>query len=396
MPRKTNRVVRFTKQVVSEFIPPKKDRIEWWDEDTPNLVCRVASSGLKTFCWVGRDGVKFKREKIGNFPQMAVAAARDEARRLTGLASQGQPIQSRPRAKRAEWTLQDLFDWYMENHSKPHKRTWQWDERQFANRFLPWANRPLSQISRADVQTLFLTVGKECGPYAGNKVVELLGHMYRLGAELRPEKVTCPDPTKGIKRFPREERERFLDAKELPLFLEAVEKLSRETTRDFMKLALWTGARRSNVAGMRWEDVSIETATWIIRSEVSKNKKPMNIPLSPEAIEILKRRKKTAVGPWVLTGQGPTGHFTCPRDAMKQVLKMSGLKDVRVHDLRRTLGSWMAVNAPLQVIGKQLGHSSLKSTSVYARLNLDPVRAAVNEATAAMSQVQKPTKKKAK
>lgn len=393
MPRKSDRVIHFTKTVLMELVAPEKDRVEWWDEDTPGLVCRVSSAGLKTFCWTGRQGKRFVREKIGVFPQMTLANARDEARRLSGLKSQGQTIRSKPRQAREEWTLQDLFDWYMENHSKPHKRTWEWDERQFANRFLPWAGRPLSQISRADVQTLFLTVGRDSGPYAGNKVIELLGHMYRLGAELRPENVTCQDPTRGIKRFPRQERERFLDAKELPLFLEAVEKLSRETTRDFFKLCLWTGARRSNVAAMRWEDVSLETATWIIRSEESKNKKPMNIPLSPEAIEILKRRKKTAAGPWVLPGQGPTGHFTCPRDAMKQILKLSGLKDVRVHDLRRTLGSWMAVNSPLQVIGKQLGHSSLKSTAVYARLNLDPVRAAVNEATAAMAKVKNNPKK---
>jgi integrase len=133
----------------------------------------------------------------------------------------------------------------------------------------------------------------------------------------------------------------------------------------------------------------MESGVWTIPRTSSKNKKPMNIALSPPALEILKRRKKGSSGPWVLLGQGPTGHFTCPRDALKTVLQLSGLKDVRVHDLRRTLGSWMAVDAPLQVIGKQLGHSSLKSTAIYARLATKTLKDAVGKATDAMQAAAK-------
>jgi integrase len=135
---------------------------------------------------------------------------------------------------------------------------------------------------------------------------------------------------------------------------------------------------------MRWDSISLDTAVWTIPGTSSKNKKPMNIALSPPALEILTRRKETALGPWVLPGQGPTGHFTCPRDALRTVLQLSGLKDVRVHDLRRTLGSWMAIDTPLQVIGKQLGHSSLKSTAIYARLATKTLKDAVSKATDAM------------
>jgi integrase len=61
------------------------------------------------------------------------------------------------------------------------------------------------------------------------------------------------------------------------------------------------------------------------------------------------------------------------------------LKDLRIHDLRRTLGSWQAINgSSLQVIGKSLNHKSLKSTAIYARVDLDPVRESVNRATAAI------------
>ena len=63
----------------------------------------------------------------------------------------------------------------------------------------------------------------------------------------------------------------------------------------------------------------------------------------------------------------------------------AGLQDVRIHDLRRTLGSWQARNgASLLLIGKSLGHKTPQATAIYARLDLDPVRASVSAAASAM------------
>jgi integrase len=59
--------------------------------------------------------------------------------------------------------------------------------------------------------------------------------------------------------------------------------------------------------------------------------------------------------------------------------------DVRMHDLRRTLGSWATMTgASLSIVGKVLGHRSHQSTAVYARLDLDPQRQAVEKAASAM------------
>jgi hypothetical protein len=74
-----------------------------------------------------------------------------------------------------------------------------------------------------------------------------------------------------------------------------------------------------------------------------------------------------------------------PSKAWNRIRERAGLKDVRIHDLRRTLGSWQAAGGTsLPIIGKGLGHRSLASTGVYTRLNLDPVRESMNRATQAM------------
>ncbi len=61
------------------------------------------------------------------------------------------------------------------------------------------------------------------------------------------------------------------------------------------------------------------------------------------------------------------------------------MADLRIHDLRRTLGSWQAANgASLSVIGRSLGHRQVQTTAIYARLSLDPIRESVERANTAM------------
>lgn len=74
-----------------------------------------------------------------------------------------------------------------------------------------------------------------------------------------------------------------------------------------------------------------------------------------------------------------------PKKGWKRILSRAGIDDLRIHDLRRTLGSWQAkTGASLAIIGKSLNHKNQNTTAIYARLDLDPVRNSVNTATNAM------------
>jgi integrase len=119
---------------------------------------------------------------------------------------------------------------------------------------------------------------------------------------------------------------------------------------------------------------------------VAKAGETIVVPLSPPAIEILRDRLATANGsPWVFPSKGRTGHLTEPKSAWKRIIDRAGLSDVRLHDLRRTLGSWMTMGgASLPIVGKMLGHRQPATTAIYARLQVDPVRKSVNAATEAM------------
>lgn len=79
----------------------------------------------------------------------------------------------------------------------------------------------------------------------------------------------------------------------------------------------------------------------------------------------------------------PGKHLVEPKRTWDRLLKQTGITNLRLHDLRRTLGSYMAMNnQSLQIIGKALGHKSTQATQIYARLTYDPVKAAMEQAQA--------------
>jgi integrase len=186
----------------------------------------------------------------------------------------------------------------------------------------------------------------------------------------------------GVKPFREQSRDRFLLPDEMPRFFQALAAEPNETARDAILLLLFTGARLGNVLGMAWADIDFGRAVW--RIPETKGGRPVVIPLTPPAMEVLRRRHETrGESPWVLPGR--TGHLTTLRHVWKGFLARAEITDLRIHDLRRTMGSWQAIQgASLLTIGKSLGHTDPSATAIYARLLLDPVRESTTQATTAM------------
>lgn len=107
----------------------------------------------------------------------------------------------------------------------------------------------------------------------------------------------------------------------------------------------------------------------------TKNGEAHTIPLVSQALEILKIRIQNKKNEWVFASHSKSGHFSDPKKTWKRTLERAGISDLRIHDLRRSLGSWQAsTGASLVIIGKTLAHRNVGTTSIYARLNIDPVR----------------------
>ncbi len=192
---------------------------------------------------------------------------------------------------------------------------------------------------------------------------------------IRRESVGGPNPCVGVQRYAIKARERFLSLAELAALRDTLS-VETPTYRDFFLMCLYTGARRGNVLSMKWSEIDLDLKMW---SFSSKNGDTQVVPLSEETIEVLKRRQAAAPdSPFIFPGSGSTGHLIDPKRAWMRITKRAGLKDLRIHDLRRTHGSYLAIQGESPyIIGKSLGHRDQRSTAVYARLNLQPVRDAV-------------------
>jgi len=378
--------VAFTEARLAALKPPAAGRVYLYDAKTSGLAVCVTAKGRKTFYLYRRIGGRPVRVLIGRYPALAVEQARREARKMLGQIAQGLDPQARKRAARGEMTFGALFADFLERHAKPHKRSWQADQEQYDRYLKPLAGRKVSALTQADVQRLHAHIGKDHGPYSANRALALVSAMYGRCAS------NLPNPAKGIHRFKEQTRDRFLDAEELRRFFTALEAEPSETWRDFFTVALLTGARRANVLAMRWADLNLDRGLWRIPETESKNREPLVCILVDPVVSILRGRAEGRNGsPYVFPSVGKSGHLQEPKKAWHALLERAGLLDadgkntVRIHDLRRTLGSWQAgAGASLSIIGRTLGHKNVATTAIYARLDLDPVRASVETATRAI------------
>ena len=373
----------FTEAKVKAIPPPASGREYHKDTRFRGLQLCVTSADARTYYFVKRIGGKPTRVRLGTVEQLSVEQARTAAAAITGEVAAGRDPQGERRQKRQELTMGDLLTHWKE-YAKAHKRSWAEDVRMCDKHFQPWANRKLSSVRRADVQAMHLRLAKDSGKYMANRVHELLRAMYNrakdsLGYE-------GDNPALGIKRFSEEKRDRFLHAEELGAFFASLREEPNMLLQHFFLLLLLTGARRSNVQAMRWDEIDFTTALWRIAGDDAKAGIPIVVPLTTAALDVLHARQEAnGTSPWVFPSRGKHGHIVEPKAAWKRIVQRAGLVDVRPHDLRRSLGSWMAITgAGLPIVGKMLGHSQPNTTAIYARLSVDPVRAAAEAATSAM------------
>ncbi len=375
--------INFTKKALTNLQPPEgKKRVYVYDHKESGLVMQVMPTGRKTFQFYKwfKKGKIAVRVTIGTFPDWTIEQARKEAQKCKADMANGINPADKKRKARTEMTFKELFEIYMDRHSRPRKRTWQEDLDKFETYLKTLSKKKISEIKKNHISAIHSRIGR-AHKVTANRVLALISSVF--GRAIEYGLWESMNPCLGIRKFPEKSRDRFLQADELPRFFKALNEEPNATLRDYIFVSLLTGARRSNVLSMRWKELDLEQGTWEI--PVTKTGDSQTVTLSMEAIEMLKIRKSNRSSFFVFPGNGRTGHLIEPKTGWKRILKRAGIENLRIHDLRRTLGSWQAITgASLPVIGKSLNHRNASTTQIYARLNLDPVRESVQKAVTVM------------
>jgi integrase len=398
---------KLTAAFITGIKPPAQGRIEIADEACSGLYLRVSEHGTKSFTcvfWQGRT----IRCTLGKHPAWTLEAARRQCRLLAAKIAAGVDIAARQESERTMLTLGELYDSYSRDRAHAGRRglveTRQMAERWFlrisdparkkfgAQRVKPagsvdWSLRRIDTITARDVAVLGERMKSQgISGATVNRVMGLLRAVYGYAKRAR---IFEGNPAEGFARGEERARTRFLTSEELPAFLAALES-APEPWHDFFMCLLLIGYRRAAMASMEWRHVDLEQGLWFVPVERSKNGEPVTLPVVGEALAILRRRKECSTSPYVFPSERTGKHVTSPKSAWAAVVKRAGLDDLHLHDLRRSLGSHLAMSGhSLPEIGRVLGHKSASSTQVYARLQLSSVATASAKAQERMLSLAK-------
>lgn len=381
MPAKPANSLNFTKTALAKLPSPSSGYSVYYDTAVEGLVLLVYSTGSCRFYIYKKVDGKPTRIKIGKFPDMPVELARNKAQEILVSIARGERP-SKDSQKDSSLLLGELFTRYIEEYAVHHCTTWKQTKSNFRRYFVDWLNRSVHKIELSEVQQRINELGRERGHHTANRAYDDLRAVFSWGKKFGY--VSIENPCTGVTKFKTRSRERFLRPDEFDKFF-SVLKIERNIDfRDYVYLSLFTGARQANVLAMRWAEIDFDLALW--RIPITKNKDSQTLPLTNLALQVLvDRHEKKKSDEWVFPSDGVTGHLVEPKKAWRKFLLKSKLDDLRLHDLRRTLGSYMAMNnQSLQIIGKVLGHKSPAATQIYSRLAFDPLRQAMESAQASL------------
>ena len=365
------------------------------DGTIPGLGLRVYPSGVKTFILRYRAGSpRVRNMTLGRYGVLTLEQARTRARKLLGQVADGIDPAEEKRRKRAEGvTVAAFADRWLEDYAKAHRRSWREDKRRIDTRIKPALGRlPLASVTPGDVAKLHAEIGRTAKVEA-NRVVQLLRAIFSAAAawgvlparHSNPAAVSRSPYVSGgsnVRTFRERSRERYVRPDEMPRLLEAIEREENPAARAALRLLLLTGCRKTEILGTRWEDVDLKRGELRL-PEAKEGGRTVRLPA--EAVEVIESLPRTH-SPYLFPS--PSDPNKPRRDIKRSWARVRGrakLEDVRIHDLRRTVGAWLAsAGASELVIGDVLGHSDPAATRVYARLTDESAREALEEYAAAV------------
>ncbi|MDP4022067.1 tyrosine-type recombinase/integrase [Methylobacterium sp. NEAU 140] len=377
---------------------PEASRREIADGATPGLRLVVQPSGSKS--WIFRYELAGRGVKVTFGPAIGSGALTlAEARQQAGearksLTAGGDPAADRKAhraaeaarreadrvaaeavARRHEDLIENVVDRYIARHVEGMKSAHE------VKRLLekevkgPWRGRLVTEIDRGDVLKLVEDIAERGAGTTANRTLANLKAFFNWCAD---RGILETSPADRVRR-PKAEvsRDRVLSDAELRLLTLALRRLEWPW-REFFTLALLTGQRREEIAGMRWGEVDCDAGepVWVLPAERTKNGKVHAVPLVPGAVAMIRGVRRIEGSDFVLTttGDASVSGFSRAKAALDATMltiargeaeargadpERVTLAPWRLHDVRRTVASGMArAGVPVAVVEKVLNHVS--------------------------------------
>ncbi len=380
---------RFVKTVKSDG-----RRVEYFDALTKGLSLLVSTRTKTWFSHYTADRTR-RRIKLGPYPELSLASAREKARKTRAKVIDGiDPVVEKrtqvqqEKSSDASLVVADLVESYIVRHVS---KTRQFKEttRRIKRDILPLiGDVTLADLHRRDITRVLDTVIDRGSPATANRLFDDIRAMIRWAKARGDLDENIVD---GMQHpAPKIERDRLLSADEICTMWTMLDSADMwDVTKRIIRLCLVTAQRVGEISGMARGELDLEARTWTLPAERVKNDREHVVPLSElangiireqlKALEALCRRKGRTVPEFVFPSPG--GRAAISRAAAGRAIKRHnsdgltlGIRPWTPHDLRRTAATHMEeLGVSPVVVGHILNHASITRASVtsrvYARYN---------------------------
>lgn len=389
-----------------------------WDSDVTMLACR-ATKGTKAFIFQSVFLGKTLRMTIGNISDWKIDDARTEARRLQTLIDTGidpriakaekiaalQSLQVESRRGKVifsiawEEYLKELENGISAKTKRPYSQRYLADHIRLSDRggnakkvgdgltiaapLACFLDLPLSDISPALI-TDWLTKERQTRPTVTANSYRILRTFLKWVEDHKqfqgiiPVDLTQDRNVRKMVPISASKADDCLQKEQLKSWFTEVRRLSNPVISTYLQVLLLTGARREEIASLRWTDIDFKWSSMRIKDKVEGERM---IPLTPYVSNILAELARTSKSDvsedrWVFTSNSKSGKIVEPRKAHNQALEQANLPHISLHGLRRsfgTLSEWVEV--PTGVVAQIMGHKpSALAEKHYRRRPLDLLR----------------------
>ena len=409
------RKIEFTHAKVKAIRPPppkiliedgreieKTAQVDYWDakEGFTGFGLRVSSiiqtpkgprGGSKTWQLVYRANGRYRRFKLGKFPQLPLADARAAAgRALREIELGDDPAAHKYEARRVireTPTFAELTLAFFDDHGSK-KKSARWIERIIKKELVPRFGKRLAlNIERGEVRAMHKTIS-ERAPIMANRVLEVMKSIYSWALTQEFHSSIKINPATGVKKNPERKDKRFLNPNEIGAVWSAMDELEPQW-RAFFQLCLLTGQRPGEILRMRKADLDLDAAWWVMPEGYAKNGIAHSVPLSGLALEAIEEALSESDDPdYVFPRRGggkPDPANLSWKKSARAMLEKSGIPHFTCDDFRATAITGLSsepLSFPEVTVAKVANHANQAITDRYVRHGYDAEKRRALEAWA--------------
>ena len=383
MPQNT---FKLTKSFIASLPIPKK-RSFYYDSVENGLILQVTPSGKKSYYLYKRINGQPTRIYLGDLEKLLTPEmAREAAVNLKAKLNDGEQPNSRKYQNKL--TLEELYnDFLKDKEGILRPKTLYNYQRMWKTKLKKLALKAIKDITSDELKVLHKQITSEHGKYMANQAIVFVRTLINYA--IKEGKYKSLNPVLAVKLNKREARVRYLTHEELKRFMDVLLAYDNITTRDAILMLLYTGARKSNVLAMAWEDIDLSAKVWKIPQ--TKTADNVTIALVEPAIDILRQRRQYIDSDWVFPSEtASSGHLMEIKSAWGMLMHKAQISNFRVHDLRHTLATYLIANgADAFMVKRALAHKSLQSTQIYVNLGVEHLRDKLNDTVDKMIKIGK-------